>query len=161
MISRAVRQWNFKGIKVHGIEAMPTREVCEVAQHFAIPILVDVAGRAHVIDMFAQEYPKVDFIVPHLGTFADDWRVYNQVIDKISRYPNVFADSSGVRQFDQLVEAVKRAGPAKVIFASDGPWLHPGLELYKIKLLGLPAADEELILGGNIVRLMRKGRTAE
>jgi uncharacterized protein len=161
MVSRALREWNFKGIKVHGFDAMPTREVCEAAQRFAIPILVDVAGRAHVIDMFAREYPKVDFIVPHLGTFADDWRVYSQVIDKISRYPNVYADTSGVRQFDQVVEAVQRAGPSKLIFGSDGPWLHPGLELHKIRLLGLPAPDERLILGDNILRLMRKRRTVE
>jgi len=161
MVSRAVRRWNFRGIKVHGFDAMPTREVCDAAQRLAIPILVDVVGRAHVIDMFAQEYPQVDFIVPHLGSFADDWRVYSQVIDKISRYQNVYSDTSGVRRFDQLVEAVRRAGSSKVIFGSDGPWLHPGLELYKIKLLGLPAEDERLILGGNILRLMRKRRSAE
>jgi predicted TIM-barrel fold metal-dependent hydrolase len=161
MISKAVCQWNFKGIKVHGIDAMPTREVCEVAQRFAIPILVDVAGRAYVIEMFAEAYPGVDFIIPHLGTFADDWRVQSQVIDKIARYPNVYTDSSGVRQFDQLVEAVRRAGPSKVIFGSDGPWLHPALELEKIKLLGLAAEDERLILGDNILRLMRKRRTVD
>jgi uncharacterized protein len=121
MISRAVRRWNFRGIKVHGLDAMPTREVCEVAQRFATPILVDVAGRAHVIDMFAEEYPLVDFIIAHLGTFADDWRVYRQVIDRMSRYPNVYADTSGVRQFDPLLEAVQRAGASKLIFGSDGP----------------------------------------
>jgi uncharacterized protein len=159
MVSRAVRRWNFKGVKVHGLDAMPTREVCEVARRFAIPVLVDVIGRAHVIDMFAHEFPEVDFIIAHMGTFADDWRVYQQVIDKIARYPNVYADTSGVRQFDQLVEAVRRAGPRKVIFASDGPWLHPSLELYKIRLIGLPPAEESLILGGNILRLLSKRRS--
>jgi predicted TIM-barrel fold metal-dependent hydrolase len=161
MISHAVRRWNFRGIKVHGMDGMPTREICEVAQRFAIPILVDVVGRAHVIDMFAEEYPQVDFIIPHLGTFADDWRVYRQVIDRMSRYPNVYADTSGVRQFDLLLEAVQRAGASKVIFGSDGPWLHPGLELYKVRLMGLPASDEHLVLAGNILRLMRKRKKME
>lgn len=31
MISRAVRRWGFRGIKVHGRDAMPNREVCGVA----------------------------------------------------------------------------------------------------------------------------------
>ena len=31
-----------------------------------------------------------------------------------------------------LVEAVGRAGPGKVLFGSDGPWLHPGVELAKV-----------------------------
>jgi hypothetical protein len=33
--------------------------------------------------------------------------------------------------------------------------LHPGLELHKIKLLGLPADDEALVLGKNLSRLVK------
>src|SRR5262249_49711736 len=72
-------------------------------------------------------------------------------------------DTSGVRRFDYLVEAVKRAGSRKLIFGSDGPWLHPGLELHKIRLLGLPHDQEARILGGNALRLLstlRRGRAA-
>ena len=32
MVGRAVREWGFRGIKVHGTEALPTREVCEAAR---------------------------------------------------------------------------------------------------------------------------------
>jgi predicted TIM-barrel fold metal-dependent hydrolase len=78
------------------------------------------------------------------------------VVDKIVRYPNVYADTSGVRRFDYIVEAIDRAGPHKLIFGSDGPWLHPGLELHKIRLLGLPKEKEDRVLGGNILRLLRK-----
>jgi hypothetical protein len=84
----------------------------------------------------------VNFIIPHLGSFADDWRAHQQVIDQLVRYPNVYADTSGVRRFDYIVEAIKRAGARKLLFGSDGPWLHPGLELHKIRLLGLPAEQE-------------------
>ena len=52
------------------------------------------------------------------------------------------------------MQAVKRAGARKILFGSDGPWLHPGVELQKIKLLGLPPGKEALILGGNILRLL-------
>ena len=104
--------------------------------------------------MLAAEYPNVAFIIPHLGSFADDWRVYQRVIDQLTRFPNVFADTSGVRQFDYLVQAVRRAGPGKLMFGSDGPWLHPGLELHKIRLLGLSSAGEKAILGGNAARII-------
>jgi predicted TIM-barrel fold metal-dependent hydrolase len=155
MLSQAVQQWGFRGLKVHGFEAMPTREVCEAAKRLGLPMLVDVGGRAHVIDLFAQQYPDVDFIIPHLGSFADDWRAHERVVEQLVRYPNVYADTSGVRRFDYIVAAIKRAGPRKLLFGSDGPWLHPGLELHKIRLLGLPAEDEALILGGNALRLLR------
>jgi uncharacterized protein len=156
MIRRSVREWGFRGIKVHGTDALPTREVCEAAREFRLPMLVDVTAQAHVVDMFAPQYPEVDFVIAHLGSFLDDFRALQQVVDQLVRYPNVYADTSAVRRFDYIVQAVKRAGPRKLLFGTDGPWLHPGLEKYKIELLRLPPADEALILGGNAFRLMRK-----
>jgi len=158
MVATAVRRWNFRGIKVHGYDGLPTREICETARAFRIPILVDVVSQAHVVDMFAPEYPDVNFIIPHLGSFHDDWRAQQRVVDQLVRYPNVYTDTSGVRRFDYIVQAVQRAGARKVLFGSDGPWLHPGVELYKIKALGLPPDQEALVLGGNIARLIRTVR---
>ena len=156
MVGRAVEKWNFRGIKVHGFDAMPTREVCETARAFRLPILVDVVSRPEVIDMFAPQYPDVNFIIPHLGSFTDDWKAHQQVIYQIARYPNVYADTSAVRQFDYLVQAVRRAGVRKLLFGSDGPWTHPGLELHKIRLLGLPRDEQALVLGVNAMCLLRR-----
>jgi predicted TIM-barrel fold metal-dependent hydrolase len=161
MVERAVKQWRFRGIKLHGYEAMPTREVCEVARTFRLPLLADVVGRAEVVDMLAPQYPDVTFIIPHLGSFADDWRAHQRVIDQLVRYPNVYTDTSGVRRFDYIVEAIKQAGARKVLYGSDGPWLHPGVELHKIRLLKLPPEQEALILGGNAVRLLRQAKVGE
>jgi hypothetical protein len=154
MVREAVVRHGFRGLKIHGHEAMPTREVCEAALEHGLPVIVDVAGKPHVIDMFAAQYPGVRFIIAHMGSFADDWRAHERVLEQLVRYPNVLADTSGVRRFDYLVQAVKRAGPGKLLFGSDGPWLHPGLELHKVRLLGLPREDEALILGGNARRLL-------
>ena len=49
-------------------------------------------------------------------------------------------------------------GAIWVLFGSDGPWLHPGVELHKIHLLGLSVEAESLILGGNALRLIRRAR---
>jgi uncharacterized protein len=161
MVKRAVRQWNFRGIKVHGHEAMPTREVCETARAFRLPILFDAASRPEIVDMIAPQYPDVNFIVAHLGSYTDDWRAHQQVAYQVARYPNVYADTSAVRRFDYIVEAIKRAGPRKILFGSDGPWIHPGVELHKIRLLGLPKDKEALVLGGNAMRLMSQARVGE
>jgi predicted TIM-barrel fold metal-dependent hydrolase len=154
IVRRAVTCWGFRGIKIHGHEAMATREVCETARAFRLPLLYDVAGQAHVMDMLAPQFPDVNFIIPHLGSFADDWRVNQKVVDLMVRFPNVYGDTSGVRRFDYIVQAVNRAGARKLLFGSDGPWLHPGLELHKIRLLRLPPDKEALILGGNAFRLL-------
>jgi predicted TIM-barrel fold metal-dependent hydrolase len=146
------------GIKVHASDALPTREVCEAAARHGLPVLVDVFAKSHAIEMFAPEYKSVPFIVAHLGSFADDFRAHLGVIDSLVRHPNVYADTSGVRRFDYLVEAVRRAGARKLLFGSDGPWLHPALELQKVRLLGLSPDHERLILGENLLRLLPGSR---
>jgi predicted TIM-barrel fold metal-dependent hydrolase len=154
MVQQAVERYGFRGIKVHGFDAMPTREVCDAAREFRLPVLVDVGGKTHVAEMFASQYPDVNFIIPPLGSFVGDWKAHQQVIDQLIRHPNLYADTSSVRHFDYIVQAVKRAGPRKILFGSDGPWAHPGVELHKIHLLGLPPGPRALILGGNIMRLL-------
>ncbi len=158
IVEWAVTKWGFCGIKAHRIDGTATRELCEVARAFRLPILYDVAGETEIIDLLAPQYPDVNFIIPHLGSFHDDWRAHIRVIDQISRLKNVYTDTSGVRRFDYLVQAVKRGGVHKVLFGSDGPWLHPGLELQKIRLLRLSPQDEALILGHNLLQLISGAR---
>lgn len=155
LLRRAVEDYGFRGIKVHGGEALPTREVCEVAKSLNLPILVDIMGRVEVLPLLAAEFPEVNFIVAHLGSFADDWRVFQVMPFILAKFPNLYADTSGVRFIDHLLEAIRVAGAKKMLFGSDGPLLHPGLELHKIRLLKLPQEDEALILGENARRLLR------
>ena len=154
ILARAVNDYGFRGVKIHGYDAMPTREVCDAVRRLQVPLLIDVVGRAYIVDLIAPQYPQVNFIIPHLGSFNDDWRAQQQVVDQLVRLPNVYADTAGVRRFDFILQAVRRAGARKLIFGSDGPWLHPGLELHKIHLLGLTESDESLILYRNIADLI-------
>lgn len=158
MVSEAVRRYGFRGIKVHEHDGRITREVCEVARAYRLPILYDVMGDVTTVDLVAAEYPTVNFIIPHLGSFADDYRAQLAMVDKLVRLTNVYTDTAGVRRFDLLRDAVQRAGAHKVLFGSDGPWLHPAVELAKIRELRLPRRDERLVLGGNLWRLL--GRPA-
>ncbi len=158
MIEEPIAEHGFLGIKVHRHDARITREVCEAARRLEVPILYDVAGEVESVELFATEYPTVDFIIPHLGSFADDWRAQLALIDHLVRHPNVHADTSGVRRFDLLSQAVERAGAEKLLFGSDGPWLHPGVELAKVRALGLSAREERLILSENFLRLTRRAR---
>jgi uncharacterized protein len=153
LVRQAVEQFGFVGIKLHRYDARISREVCEVARAFSSPVLYDVMGEVSVCELLAQEYPDVNFIIPHLGSFADDWRAQIAFIDHLVRHPNIYTDTAGVRRFDILEQAVQRAGARKVLFGSDGPWLHPGVELAKVRVLGLSRTDEDLVLAGNFLRL--------
>lgn len=156
MVRTAVEQHGFVGIKVHRHDARLTAEICLAARAFRLPVLYDPTGDVAIAELLAREYPDVNFIFPHLGSFSDDWAAQQALIDPLSRHRNIYADTSAIRRFDVLEEAVKRAGPEKILFGSDGPWLHPGVELAKVYALGLRAADQALVLGGNLIRLISK-----
>lgn len=154
LVRTAVQEYGFVGIKVHRHDARLTREVCEVARAFGLPILYDVMGEVSSVELLATEYPDVRFIIPHLGSFADDWKAQLGFLPMLERHANVFTDTSGIRRFDLLEQAVKRAGAHKVLFGSDGPWLHPGIELAKVYALKLPPRERAFVLSGNFLRLI-------
>jgi uncharacterized protein len=154
MLRQAVEEFGFLGVKLHRHDAPINREVCEAARALSLPVLYDVVGDVPVCDLLAEEYPDVNFIIPHLGSFADDWRAQAALISHLERHPNIYADTSGVRRFGILEKAVERAGARKILFGVDGPWLHPGVELAKVRLLRLPPHEEAAILGGNFLRLV-------
>lgn len=154
MVRIAVEDYGFVGIKAHRHDALISRELCEAARSFALPVLYDVENELPIVDRLFQEYPDVSFVIPHLGSFGENWRAQTAFLDRLEEYPNIYGDSSGVRFFDLLERAVQRAGPHKLLFGSDGPWLHPGVELAKIRALHLAPEQERLILGENFLRLI-------
>ncbi|SHJ47458.1 hypothetical protein SAMN02745146_3181 [Hymenobacter daecheongensis DSM 21074] len=158
MVTTAVQQYGFVGIKCHRYDARISREICDVARAFRLPVLYDVVGEIAVVELLGEQYPDVNFIIPHLGSFSDDWRAQAGLIDQLVRFPNIYTDTSGVRRFDILERAVARAGARKFLFGSDGPWLHPGVELAKIEALHLPEADARQVLAGNLLRLIGQVR---
>ncbi len=155
LVQVAVERYGFCGIKVHRRDGRMTREICEAARAYSLPVLYDVMGEVSQVELLATEYPQVNFIIPHLSSFADDWAAQLALIDHLVRHPNIYTDTSGVRRFDLLEQAVRRAGAGKILFGSDGPWLHPGVELSKIFALGLEASQQQAILSENFLQLIQ------
>ena len=64
-----------------------------------------VMGEVSVVHLLATEYPDVAFIIPHLGSFADDWRAQAALIPILARHTETciptrleFADLSYCRR---------------------------------------------------------------
>jgi len=158
MLWHSMNKYKFCGIKVHRYNGRISREICEAAKYFNLPVLYDVMGEIQAVDLIAKEYPTVNFIIPHLGSFAEDWKAQKSFIDKLVLYKNIYTDSSGVRSFELFSEAYERAGARKILFGTDGPWIHPGVELEKIRALKSSKKDLQLMLSGNFLRLTKLAR---
>src|SRR6266404_4470592 len=64
MVRVAVERYGFVGIKVHRHDGRISREVCEVARAFHLPVLYDVAGEISVVELLAEEYSDVASAIP-------------------------------------------------------------------------------------------------
>ena len=127
LVPRPSSEYGFVGIKVHRHDARITRESLRGRRRFGMPVLYDLMGEVSVVELLAQEYPDVDFIIPHLGSFADDWRAQLALIDHLARHPNIYTDTSGVRRFDLLEQAVRvpaqaRCCSARTVHGCTRPW---------------------------------------
>ena len=158
MVQQAVQEFGFCGIKVHRHDARISRGICEAAKAFDLPVLYDVMGEVSTVELLATQYPSVNFIIPHLGSFSDDWRAQMALIPLLERFPNIFTDTSGVRRFDILHQAAQRAGASKLLFGTDGPWLHPNVELEKVFALQLSESDTQKVLANNFLKLIQNVR---
>lgn len=151
MLIHEVRDLGLRGLKLHGI---PSKEMVETAAELTIPILFHPPNVDDSLDV-VQSYPQVSFILAHLGSFASrSWKEHIRAIESSKQLKNLYLDTSSIVFFDYLKRAAAELPPEKLIFGSDGPLVNSQVELYKIRLLKLPKKKEELVLGGNITRLL-------
>lgn len=160
LVREGVASHGFVGIKLHRHDSRISREVCEVALKHKLPVLYDVMGEVSATHLLARQFPTVNFIIPHLGSFADDWAAQKSFIGSLVAYRNIYTDTSGIRRFELLEEAVARAGARKILFGSDGPFLNPEVELAKIYALRLQENDFVDVTSRNWLRLTHEARHA-
>jgi hypothetical protein len=158
LLLREYQAWGLRG--VGELEEDPTPELLDVVKELRIPILIH-PPREHVAPFndFVPSYPDVNFIVAHLGSSgSEDFEEHLAAINLAKRYPNVYLDTSNVVITRYLEMAIEELGPQKILFASDEPESDCRLEIFKIRNLKLPKEHEEMILGGNILRLLGGSR---
>jgi len=151
MLRHEVLDLGLRGLKLHGV---PSKEMTEAAAELKVPILFHPAKVDDSLEVI-ESNPEVSFILAHLGCFASrDWREHVRAIEAAKRLPNLHLDTSSVVFFKYLEQAADELDPEKLVFGSDGPLVDSRVELYKIKLLKLPKEKEQLVLGGNILRIL-------
>ena len=154
ILTEAFGRLGLVGLKLHGY---PTREVMDAVLKHDVPMLVDPLNEPAPLQYAAEQYPGVHMVIAHFGSFpSHNHHAHQQAIWLAKTFPNVYLDTSSVTHFEWLEAGVKELGPEKIIFGSDGPVLHCGVELAKIGFLKLSKKARDRILCRNIAQLLGK-----
>ncbi len=155
-------QWRFKGLKLHQcwerfhIASESFSKVAEWAAEKGLPIFIHVYNRRGVMELIEQIafHTQTVFIIGHL--FGLD-----HYIEAGLDSENVFYEISTPQLVSRqrLERAVRHFGARRIIFGSDVPYGRDNQKLNLERIRALPISDPEknLILGGNMQRLLEEG----
>jgi len=156
---RYVKEYGMIGIKLHTVEGMWTgsdpclNPIFEEAIKLGVPIKIH--AEADDTDIMADRFPDVTIIMCHMGG-GGDWR---KGIRTAKRRDNIILDTTSTcTDVGMVEEAVKAAGPERVVYGSDMPLLNPATQIAKVKTANIDEEAKRLILGENIVRILGLGR---
>jgi predicted TIM-barrel fold metal-dependent hydrolase len=159
-LRRAVAELGFLGVKLHPTSTLahpagePTVALMRLAGTLGVPVLFhcgdDPYTTPQAIAAGARQAPDTAVVLGHMGGYfhVDD------AIAMAERQANLYLETSAMPYPGKIAEAVERVGAERVVFGSDGPGCNPALEVEKIRILGLDAGAEGLVLGGNAARIL-------
>ena len=160
LFDRAVRDYKMRGLKLHPVgyvmhpASEPTLALIRHAASLGVPTLFHCGDEEFTLPLQVAEaaaaVPEATIILGHMGGYFH----VRDAIRVAKRYPNLVLETSAMPYPRMIKEAVQEVGAERVLFASDGPGCDPTIELEKLRRAGLSAADEALVLHGNIERLL-------
>ena len=158
-VDEALARMGHLGLKLHPVsDCHPanSREyvypIMEKCREHKVPIFIH-AGHAPysgpiLFAGLARDFPDVDIILGHIGhaMFADACYVAR-------KHPNIWIDTS-MNHGGPLRNALAAVGPGRLLYGSDNPTSHPIACKTLIESLDIAREEKDLILGGNIRRLL-------
>jgi predicted TIM-barrel fold metal-dependent hydrolase len=154
----------FKGLKLHPVSTIAhpagedTLRLVRVAAAHGAPTMFHCGDEPMstplAIAAAAVAVPAATIVLGHMGGYQH----VDEAIEVAERVPNLVLETSAMPYPGKIREAVERLGPERVVYASDGPVCSPRIEVEKVRLAGLDAAAERLVLGENSLRMLEAVR---
>jgi predicted TIM-barrel fold metal-dependent hydrolase len=172
MLEHCVRDWGFKGLKLHEESRFPLLGVLGghamylKAAELGVPVLihswheeeglVETLPHTHtsyypasLIAELGRRYPQTTFILAHAGG------MWVKAFQAARPYPNLNFDVSGFDPERGIVEkAVELLGAERVLWGSDVPGRSYVAQLAKVRHADIGEREKRLILAENAIRLM-------
>ncbi len=121
--------------------------VCEYANHHKMPILNHCWGSPEFLEKLVRRYPSFHYICGH------PLLEYTEVVNK---YENVWFCTGGIFRLGEVEEMVRTMRNDRICWGSDFSDLHFGWTLGPILLAEIGEETKRMILGENMVQLLKK-----
>ncbi|HET8548414.1 MAG TPA: amidohydrolase family protein, partial [Bryobacteraceae bacterium] len=133
----------------------------EMAAGLGLMFDTTIALSRLVLSGLLDEFPKLRLVCPHVGgalpylvgRLDHQTMVLKRGGEKIRRPPSDYLKEVWFDTVSPIALAIRYgldfAGPDKMLFASDHPWVDPKLILGLVRGLNLPADTEAKVFGGN------------
>jgi predicted TIM-barrel fold metal-dependent hydrolase len=148
------------GLKLHhgcdefGLDDPRVGRIVGMAGELGMPVIFHSMGAVAELEGLARRFPGTAIIFGHFAGMWN-WSDMYHCIELAEQLPNVYLETSANLLSRLIGEAALRV-PDRVLFGSDAPALHPGVELAKIRYCRLPGEIEAKVVGGNIERLLAR-----
>lgn len=156
--------------EIHGVKLHPscdhirvtdprTQPLLEFASANSLPVMIhcgrwqEMSSYTYALEV-ARRYEGINFILSHMGGDTPELEMSTVSDLESSDLRNVYLGIEGVREYWAVQEAVERLGADHIIFGSDYPLGHPRMYLGLVDALDIDDEERQLILGGNILRLL-------
>ncbi|WP_437200944.1 amidohydrolase family protein [Planctomicrobium sp. SH664] len=164
-VEQAVTEQGFRGIKIHVGECSLAEYIIDpllrLAGTFPIPCLIDVSGNSTTAARMARSFPNTPLWFAHMGKYnSTNATQIDEFIRVAKDHDNVWLDLSAVGLPEKIEEAADLLGAERLLWGTDGPYKHPTTveyvqsEMNKVLKSKLSQSQQDLILGGNVRRLL-------
>ena len=140
-----------------------------IGAHLGLPSQAD-ARYSNPMDLqkAARDFPTVQFIIPHFGA-----GYFGETLLAAAHCPNIAIDTSSANGWIRYLpypldlqgvfaRTLQAVGPERIIFGTDSSWFPRGFradvletQLQTLAALQVPHDAVELIMGGNMARILR------
>lgn len=164
-IDRCANDYGMRGLKIYSFSVPGTHDpfisvddewmypLIEKATEYQMVILAH--SNAEEIGHLAELFPQAILLMAHMGNTAHARGDWHKAIAVAKRYPNIYLDTStSSTDFDCIETAVEVLGAERIIFGSDWPLFSHEFALARITSTSLTQGEKDLILGGNLRRLL-------
>lgn len=167
-VVRCAEKLNLKGLFLHPWEETfqindeIVFPVIEAAQNYKFPVIISGGhlrvSRAWQIAELVRRFPKVNFIITSGGQINISGSNLAEAEVMIRENPNVTMETSGIYREDFIEEIVEKYGKERVVFGSNSPEYHLGLEVKRAQWAHLSKDKIEAICWSNAAGILKLKR---